>query len=252
VCQCSNICKQSHVPNQICIRSIRSRLKAGHVSYPWDQNILSYILIPTAIKAEIYRAIILPVFCMGLKLGLSHWLKYREGLCWGTDVGLRETRWQENGDNNTVNNFTTCTSHQTLLPWSDQRRRDGRAIYYMWGRRVVDTRLWWVNLRERDHLKDPDINGKIILFQGKGWAWTEMIFLMIGTVGRLLWTRWWTFGFYGMRGISWMTEELYAFQKAPLLNGVSRLVSYTYILSILDGCTLHLVWNKSQLPTWCK
>ena len=21
---------------------------------------------------------------------------------------------------------------------------------------------------------------------------------------------------------------------------------------ISDGCTLHLVWNKSQLPTWCK
>ena len=21
---------------------------------------------------------------------------------------------------------------------------------------------------------------------------------------------------------------------------------------ILDGYTLHLVWNKSQLPTWCK
>jgi len=24
-------------------------------------------------------------------------------------------------------------------------------------------KVWWDNLRERDHLKDPDIDGKIIL-----------------------------------------------------------------------------------------
>jgi hypothetical protein len=25
------------------------------------------------------------------------------------------------------------------------------------------TELWWGNLRERDHLRDPDVDGKIIL-----------------------------------------------------------------------------------------
>ena len=31
------------------------------------------------------------------------------------------------------------------------------------GRREVYTGFWWGNLRERDHLGDPGVNGKIIL-----------------------------------------------------------------------------------------
>jgi hypothetical protein len=31
------------------------------------------------------------------------------------------------------------------------------------GRREVYTGFWWGNLRERDHLEDPGINGRIIL-----------------------------------------------------------------------------------------
>jgi len=31
------------------------------------------------------------------------------------------------------------------------------------GRGEVYTGFWWENLRERDHLKDLDVNGKIIL-----------------------------------------------------------------------------------------
>jgi hypothetical protein len=31
------------------------------------------------------------------------------------------------------------------------------------GRGEVHTGFWWGNLRERDHLEDPDICGKIIL-----------------------------------------------------------------------------------------
>jgi hypothetical protein len=27
----------------------------------------------------------------------------------------------------------------------------------------MDTRYWWGGLKERDHLKDPDVDGKIIL-----------------------------------------------------------------------------------------
>ena len=33
----------------------------------------------------------------------------------------------------------------------------------VWGRRDVYSRFWWGNLRERDHLEDPGVDGRIIL-----------------------------------------------------------------------------------------
>jgi len=33
----------------------------------------------------------------------------------------------------------------------------------VWGRGETYTGFWWGNLRERDHLGDPDIDGRIIL-----------------------------------------------------------------------------------------
>ena len=58
------------------------------------------------------------------------------------------------------------------------------------GRREACTGFWWGNLRERDHLGDPGVDGRIILrwIFGK-WdvgVRTGSIWLRIGTGGRHL------------------------------------------------------------------
>jgi len=53
------------------------------------------------------------------------------------------------------------------------------------GREEVHTGFWWGNLRERDHLEDPGVDGKIIikwvLRKRDVGAWTGLIWLRIGT-----------------------------------------------------------------------
>ena len=60
-------------------------------------------------------------------------------------------------------------------------------MWHVCGRGEVYTGFWSGNLRERDHLEDPGVDGKIILrwIFGK-WdvgAWTGSIWLRIGTGG---------------------------------------------------------------------
>jgi hypothetical protein len=53
----------------------------------------------------------------------------------------------------------------------------------------MHTGFWWGNLREDDHLEDLGIDGRIILkWVFKKWmgAWTGLIWLRIGTGGRLM------------------------------------------------------------------
>jgi hypothetical protein len=58
------------------------------------------------------------------------------------------------------------------------------------GRQEVYTGFWWGNLRERAHLKDPSVDGRIILrlilMKWDVVAWTGSIWLRIGTGGENL------------------------------------------------------------------
>ena len=60
----------------------------------------------------------------------------------------------------------------------------------VWGRREAYTGFWWGNLRERDHLGDLGIDGRIILrriFRNRVLgAWTGLSWLSIGRGGGLL------------------------------------------------------------------
>jgi len=36
-------------------------------------------------------------------------------------------------------------------------------MWHIWGTREVCTGFWWGDLKERDHMKDPGLDGRIIL-----------------------------------------------------------------------------------------
>ena len=48
---------------------IKSRLRSGNACYYSVQNRLASRLLSKNLKIKIYRNIILPIFCMGVKLG---------------------------------------------------------------------------------------------------------------------------------------------------------------------------------------
>ena len=47
-------------------------------------------------------------------------------------------------------------------------------MWRVWGRAEVCTGFRWGNLRERDHWRDPDIDGRIIL-RWIFWTWEEVV-----------------------------------------------------------------------------
>jgi len=51
---------------------IKSRLKSGNACYHAVQNLLSSSLLSKIIKINIYKTIVLPYFCVGVKFGRSH------------------------------------------------------------------------------------------------------------------------------------------------------------------------------------
>ena len=51
---------------------IKSSLNSGNICYHSVQNLLYSSLLTKNVKLKIYRTIIVPVVCMGVKLGHSH------------------------------------------------------------------------------------------------------------------------------------------------------------------------------------
>jgi hypothetical protein len=96
---------------------IKSRFTSGNVSYHSVQNPMSFILLSKNIKIKIYRSIILPVFCMGVKLVRSHW---------GINAGWGCSRigcWGEYLDTS----YLKCTHFQYFSP-NDARIQNPETI----------------------------------------------------------------------------------------------------------------------------
>jgi hypothetical protein len=64
------------------------------------------------------------------------------------------------------------------------------GMWHVWGKGEVCAGFWWGNLKERDHLEDLDVDGrmilKLILKKSVSNVWAGLIWLGIGTSGRLL------------------------------------------------------------------
>jgi hypothetical protein len=113
-------------------------------------------------------------------------------------LDLRGMRWRENGGSCTVRNFIICTHPQISLGKWSQGEWGGRGMWHAWERREKRTKFWWESPKERDHLEDQGIGGKmgslwilgrlagsvdwIRLAQDRDW-WRAVVM------------RWWTFGF---------------------------------------------------------
>jgi len=62
-------------------------------------------------------------------------------------------------------------------------------MWRVWGRREVIAEYWWGNVKERGHLEDVWVDGRIlkyILKKQDRVSWTEFIRLMLGTNGVLM------------------------------------------------------------------
>jgi hypothetical protein len=68
------------------------------------------------------------------------------------------------------------------MRWAVHKAHMGRGKAY--------TVFWWINLRERHHLEDPAVRGRIILrWIFRKWnvgIWTGLSRLRVGTAGRHL------------------------------------------------------------------
>ena len=144
------------------------------------------------IKIKIYRTIILPVILYGCETwSLTLWEERRLRVfenrvlrrIFGPkrDEITRECRKLHNEELNDMYSSPNIVRviNSRRMRWAGHvaRMGEGRGIY----------RVWWGNLRERDHVGDPGLDGRIILRSiFRKWdvgAWTVSSWLRIGTGG---------------------------------------------------------------------
>jgi hypothetical protein len=104
------------------------------------------------------------VYCFftGVKLDLSLWGCSRIGW-WKRYSGLGGMWYEGNGEDYIKRSFVICTLHQILLEWLHEEERGGRGMGHVWWRVEMHKGFYWGSPRERDHLENKSLDGRIIL-----------------------------------------------------------------------------------------
>jgi hypothetical protein len=86
--------------------------------------------------------------------------------------------------------FIICTHPQISLGRLNQGEEGGRCMWHAWERRGKCTSFWWGNPKERDHLEDGGVDGRmglqIILGRLARGVWSGFSLLKIVTLRALV------------------------------------------------------------------
>ena len=154
------------------------------------QNLVSSGWLSKRLKITIYRSIILPVVLYGcetwsLTLREERRLRVSENrrlrIMFGPKRGEVTREWRKLS-NEVLNDLYSSPNIVRVIK-SKRMRWAGHVVRMGEGRDVY--RFRWGNLKERDHVKDPGVDGRIILrWIFRKWdmgIWCWSIWLRIGT-----------------------------------------------------------------------
>jgi len=174
---------------------IKSRLKSRNSCYHLVQNLLSSSFPYKNLKIKIYRTIILPVVLCGcetwsLTLREERRLGVFEKRVLRRIVGPKRDEVTGEWRKLHMEKLNDLYSSPNIIQVIKSRRVRWAGHVARVRRGEVHTGFWWRKLKERDHLEDLILEGRIIfIFIFKTWdgvAWAGLIWLRIGTGGRLL------------------------------------------------------------------
>jgi hypothetical protein len=179
------------LPNSSIQVEIKSSFKSGNACYYLVKNLLSSSLLSKNLKIKLYRTIILPVLYGGetwsLTLREERRLRVFETRLlrkiFGTKRDEVTGEWRKPYEE--LNDLFSPN-----IGWVIKlRMRWAGHVAHIEGEESY-TGFWWRNLRERDHLQDPGVDGRIKLrWIFRKWdvgAWTGLSWLRIGTGRRYL------------------------------------------------------------------